>query len=658
VVIGGALLAAAVEFHRQGLPGVADFATVIGTVQLALVALMTWVKGRDQEPAPSLDATLKLVIHVEWLTDPDVRARVADWPSDLDAHPPNWDQLSKFLDIVTRGDPKVRRNVERPVYQVWQAAGRGSRHGVDAETIEWIDKVRMVADAQDDAKRGQKSVWILEGLERAIRDVMNQPTARPQTPAYDDRLRTEAHDVQDALHRVEKRRREAEQFRDEALVRAGQARRSAGLDDGIQQPSLPSADMATPENGQMALPEDLSRGTEMIVERINHILGEQEAILGRSIGNGNSGGSAKRERGAKRGRGIFLVLAGAFAAALAVSLAIVFVPGNSRANTPHTHPQTGPSPMAVLPGRVQSVAFSPNGAFVAAGTSTGVVREWNAGTRLQMDAMTDPHSDGVNDVAVSFDNALLATADANGKVYLWSGSRLTQTLADPSGSGVLSVAFSFNKQFLAIGDADGNVYVCPLTGDTCDGFRSPEIDPDSDGVTSLAFNPRSNALAAGDANAEIFLWIKTKNPGNTIADPSGSPIHSVTFTPDNKLVVAGDAGGGVYEWGYTSTGKQVTVGKHPVVSLTDPDSMGVESVCVSSDGQLVAAADANHHVYLWQGGTLLRSDEFADPSGTSVLSVAFDDLSSAESGHAGELLAIGDASGRVYLWPVPSDLGR
>jgi hypothetical protein len=377
---------------------------------------------------------------------------------------------------------------------------------------------------------------------------------------------------------------------------------------------------------------------------------EQAEGLGRSTEHEDSGQPAKRRRGK------LLVLAGVLVAALAVSLVLVVMPGTGRTNKPPITPPAGPPPIAILPGRVKSVAFSHDGAVVAAGTSGGLVREWDAGTHTLVDAMADPDSNGVNDVAFSFDNTVLATADANGKVYLWAGSRLAQILPDPSGSSILSVAFSPDKGYLAIGDADGNVWVCAITEDRCGQFDlrgDPETDPYSGGVTSLAFNPQNNALAAGDANGKIFMWIHTL--GNTIADPSGSAIRSVTFTPDNKFVVAGDAAGRVYEWGYTSTGKVVTVGKHPVVPLTDPDSMGVESVSVSSDGQFVAAADVNHHVYVWHGGTLVRSD-FTDPSGSSVLSVAFDDLSSVESGHVSELLAIGDASGRVYLWPVASDL--
>jgi len=399
-----------------------------------------------------------------------------------------------------------------------------------------------------------------------------------------------------------------------------------------------------------------TRAAHMVgqIDRVDGVHSEQAEVLGRSTEHEDSGQPAKRRRGK------LIVLAGVLvAAALAVSLALVFMPGTGRTNGPRTTPHAGPSPMAVLPGRVQSVAFSPDGIVVAAGTSGGLVREWDAGTHRLLDAMADPDSNGVNDVAFSFDNALLATADANGKVYLWAGSRLAQILPDPSGSSVLSVAFSSDKGFLAIGDAHGNVWVCAMTKDRCGQFDlrgDPETDPNSDGVTSLAFNyahPQNNALAAGDANGEIFMWIKTL--GNTIPDPYGSAIRSVSFTPDNEFVVAGDAAGRVYEWGYTSTGNVVTVGKRPVVSLTDPDSMGVESVSVSSDGKFVAAADANHRVYLWHGGALVRSD-FTDPSGSSVLSVAFDDLSSVESGHVSELLAIGDASGRVYLWPVASNL--
>ena len=297
--------------------------------------------------------------------------------------------------------------------------------------------------------------------------------------------------------------------------------------------------------------------------------------------------------------------------------------------------------LSSLPNRPESGTFSPDGKLLAVGTVNGEIREWDVSAHTLTDSMTDPGSRGVNALAFSFGDALLAAADANGYVSLWAGHDLKQTLADPSGSNVLSVAFSFDKQFLAIGDAAGNVYVCRLTGETCGKFGPKETDhPNSKGVNSLAFNPASNVLAAGDGNGNVYLWVHTL--GKVIPDPSGAPIRSVTFTANNDFVVAGDASGEVYQWGYTSNGKQVTATASPVAFPADPDSKGVELVTADPLTGVIAASDANGHVYQWQRNVLVQPS-LAVPSGDRVLSVSF-------SG-ASESLVIADASDHVYLYP-------
>lgn len=57
---------------------------------------------------------------------------------------------------------------------------------------------------------------------------------------------------------------------------------------------------------------------------------------------------------------------------------------------------------------------------------------------------------------------------------------------------------------------------------------------------------------------------------------------------------------------------------------------------------LLAAGDANGHVYLWQGSELLAT--LAVPSREALSSVAFSP--------DGTYLAAGDAKGNVYVWQV------
>jgi WD40 repeat protein len=80
------------------------------------------------------------------------------------------------------------------------------------------------------------------------------------------------------------------------------------------------------------------------------------------------------------------------------------------------------------------------------------------------------------------------------------------------------------------------------------------------------------------------------------AGPGDQPINAVTFTPDGSIVAAGDANGHVYLWHAASGGRAGT--------FTDPSSTGVKAVAVSPDGKTVAAGDANADVYLWDISSL------------------------------------------------------
>jgi hypothetical protein len=73
----------------------------------------------------------------------------------------------------------------------------------------------------------------------------------------------------------------------------------------------------------------------------------------------------------------------------------------------------------------------------------------------------DPGSKGVRGIAFSFDGKYLATADANGRTYLWAtpADTLAVTLSDPASQGALAVAFPPNDTMNATADGNGNTYL-------------------------------------------------------------------------------------------------------------------------------------------------------------------------------------------------------
>jgi WD40 repeat protein len=293
--------------------------------------------------------------------------------------------------------------------------------------------------------------------------------------------------------------------------------------------------------------------------------------------------------------------------------------------------QKGPLTLPVPGSRgVRSVAFSPDGKFLAAGDGNGHVYVWQLGTRRLAGSMADPRSKGVSSVTFNPVGSLLAAADANGHVYLWAANKLLATLAAPSGKGVRSVVFSPDGTFLAAGDTDGHVDVWRV------GTRrltSSMADPRSKGVSSVAFNPAGSLLAVGDANGHIYLW--GHRLAGTLADPSSHGVTSVAFSSDSKYLVVGDADGKAYTW---------LVSKGVIVQLlADPSSKGVNWVAFNPGNTLLAAGDGNGRVFLW---THTLTGTLTDPRSRGVRSVAFS--------LDGKYVAAADANGHVYLWLLTS----
>jgi WD40 repeat protein/tRNA A-37 threonylcarbamoyl transferase component Bud32 len=204
-------------------------------------------------------------------------------------------------------------------------------------------------------------------------------------------------------------------------------------------------------------------------------------------------------------------------------------------------------------GHVVSVAFSPDGRFIATASHDKTAKVWDART-LGLTATLDEHADRVNGVAFDPDGRQLATACRDGTLKLWdagSGRKLAAWRAH-NGS-IASVAFSPDGRFLA----------------TAGGRRSDQAE-----------GPRGEAK----------VWEVAT--GRELSSPSGLThfIHSVAFSPDGRfLALAGEDR--VVRLREAATGRELATlsGHHDIV----------KRVAFSPDGRFLASCGEDRAVRVW-----------------------------------------------------------
>jgi RNA polymerase sigma factor (sigma-70 family) len=301
---------------------------------------------------------------------------------------------------------------------------------------------------------------------------------------------------------------------------------------------------------------------------------------------------------------------------------------------------------------VQSIAYSPDGKFLAAGIGNGVggVVIWELATGKEARRFSEIQR-AVTSVVFSSDGKVLAAADVTGLIRLWdasSGAALRQLKGHKE--WVESITFSPDGKTLASASRDKTIRLW----DPNSGRELRQFQGHTDMVLAVAFTPDSKTLASGSWDHTIRLWDVGAGNERRVLQGHFSPVSTVVFQADGKTLASGSWDHGIRLWN-TATGKelrQMQGHRGPVTSIAlsldgktlasgswdhtvrlwDPDKgkelrptegsqHGLWSVALSPDGKQVATGGEDGVVRLWESGTgkairrLLRFDNPETPLG-------------------------------------------
>ena len=279
-----------------------------------------------------------------------------------------------------------------------------------------------------------------------------------------------------------------------------------------------------------------------------------------------------------------------------------------------------------------SVAFSPDGRFLATSHANGEVRRWKAPNGIQV-SIYRGHSNWARSVAYSPDGKTLASGSRDETIKLWdiASGYCLQTFQGHSES-VRSVAYSPDGKTLASGSNDRTIKLWNISSGKC----LQTLQAHGNWVRSVAYSPDGKTLASGSDDRTIKFWdIRSGDCLQTLLEHSDS-VRSVAYSPDGKILASGSRDHTIKLWD-TGSGKCL----HTLLGHSNL----VWSVAYSPDGKTLVSSSYDKTIKLWDAcsGECLQT-LWADEN--SVRSVAYSP--------DGKTLASGSYDQTIKFWDVGS----
>jgi eukaryotic-like serine/threonine-protein kinase len=240
--------------------------------------------------------------------------------------------------------------------------------------------------------------------------------------------------------------------------------------------------------------------------------------------------------------------------------------------------------------QVNVVRWSPAGTRIASGSTDKTVQVWDMLNASRKITYTG-HQSSITDIAWSPNGQDLASCSGEDVVHIWDGltggnSILYWGLSAP----VYALAWSPDGQYIASASEDSTIQIWDATTLKPALSYDGHCDHQWAWVHTVAWSPAGEHIASGDITGNIRVWMSVS--GNTITTCQGNsaPVHTVTWSPDGKCIASASEDSTVQIWEAT-TGKSV---------LIHHQTVPVYAVAWSPDGKTIASGGDNHEVQVWQ----------------------------------------------------------
>ena len=205
---------------------------------------------------------------------------------------------------------------------------------------------------------------------------------------------------------------------------------------------------------------------------------------------------------------------------------------------------------------IRSVAFSPDGKYLATGAEDNLIRLWSIAKKKVVRVFSG-HEQDIYSLDFSADGRMLASGSGDRTARLWDmeqgkcllSLKIDDTLA--TDAGITSVNLSPNGRFIAAASLDRTVRIW----DVKSGNIVEKFDGHSDSVYSVAFTPEGKHIISGSLDGTVRVWqlgVRAANPKSTGCTMSLTGhkdfVLSVACAPTGTWAISGSKDRTVQFW--------------------------------------------------------------------------------------------------------------
>ncbi|MDJ0508825.1 MAG: hypothetical protein QNJ64_06195 [Crocosphaera sp.] len=221
-------------------------------------------------------------------------------------------------------------------------------------------------------------------------------------------------------------------------------------------------------------------------------------------------------------------------------------------------------------------------------------------------------------VAFSPDGKWLAIGDTNAQIYLWrigESRPILHHIIDSNNFWVRAIAFSPDSKIISSGGEDGNIHLWEVETRRTIAIFSGHLDR----IRALSYSANGQLLASSSDDRTVRIWDFNRKELITILTKHQDKVRWVIFHPYKDTLISASQDNQICLWDVNTSGAKLIT----LFRLKENKNNLLRAIAVSPDGEILASGTDDGMLSLWNLETGQFKQSLSHNHNDWIISLAF-----------------------------------